>query len=536
VTFPIILVMYVAFFLYLLMVGAGLERAFAVMVKAAISTIAASLLVALLPLVYLPSFGKYIFLGAAMVFSFVSLTQAAMGRARRFIVPETSTLEIVCVNVFMVALGGAPESLEYFGTLVEFVYQVILNPLSPLFPDELSWMATPLALWPSALALFLVARGTSGRAGRFALMFWLQVLGILWLLPPAFETLVDGGREMTFGVFAMLMAAVAMVRVWLTAVTLREGTLGRLDTRDFEDDTDVEEAAARSRTLADRVTVMRLPAWCYVTGGLAAYLLANAMLHFLDDVQAISTGYFVILAFTSLVARWYTRVSPELNHAAAQSVTAFVALLALVPALRQLPLLPRFVPAEHPREARQAPALVPVKPKPPPRAEQPREVEVVLIPGLHDGEHHACVVEHLAGLRVTCAGESWPLASVAHPEHVVVPMEVGPPFATYEFHALDVEARCQEMPVRAPRSQSEDVLLLVYLSTASLRDQVGWVAGPDAACRDLGAVIHPDSSPDEPTILFRPGERGAGRDPGTLETVVTLRRHPQQEAAIGDPP
>jgi hypothetical protein len=515
--FAVILVMYAAFFSYLLMVGAGLRRSFGVVRISLLYAIAGGALLAFLPSLYFPRIGEAVFLGVAAFMSFFALTFAATARARDYVVPDASTFEIVCINVFMVALGGPPKNLEYFGEVAKFAYDVLLVPFSYLVPEDLAWLSMLMALWPSALALLMVARGSGNRPLRLLLMWWLQVIGILWILPSAFETLVDGGREMRFGLPAMLLAAIGLVRIWLAAIALREAVFGKLDTSDYDA---VGEAGRRpepTRGLIDRMAVLMMPAWVYLSGAAVAFLLASITRHFFDDAQSITSGYFVILWLSSLG----TRLAPVLGRARARGarfVVSFGLLFVLVLSLRVVQPLPPRQPPYGPAPDRAVRSLADFV---------PLRVDV-LAPDVTA----PCMVERGAPpATVQCGENRWELASLRNRQFDQAPFRVGASGEAYVLTIGNQQWICQEFEIVRRGATSADVLMLVQAPAVRRRDDVAWIATGRVRCPDLAAArVRDPATGDAVIVAPRTTDRSVTNT--TPQDLLVLELVP---TAVGEP-
>jgi hypothetical protein len=506
----VFVVVYLAFFLHLLLAGAGLKRALSVIRASALAALATAALLAALPYFYFPDIGRAIFLFAAVVSSLFFLTRIALARAREFVVPYGSTFEIVCINVFMVSLGGPPKSLDLFEDFAQFAYFAILNPFAYLIPKELGWLSVLLCLWPSALALVLASRAPEGgRFGRLVLALWMQILGIVWVLPACVESVWGSSLDARYLFVTALFAAMGVVHVWLTTLVVRETLFGRLDTARFEEDRAQAVKTSSGGGLVDRMTVLALPVWAYVAGALCAYLLANATVHFFSDVQSITAGFFVIVGISSLVTRWYLGSVSAMPRPRPNAWIALAALLAGVFGLRAQPLLPSHERSGEPQIRERIPAR---------------------IERMSPDEPAWCHVEnkHRQPVVVQCGDQSWRLRMLTRRADPTVPEYVEDAGPLYSLKFLDRDARCQEFTMPAFYHGTQSHLVLIYLEGASRREEITWAYGHVFGCADL-VVARLAGSPDpEPVILLPWSGEVIVKRPETLIDLGSLPTHPAE--------
>lgn len=517
-----VLTMFLAFFAYLLMAGAGIRRVAGVMARGALAGFGIGFIMGLIPSMVSTTIGEAVFVQFAVLGSFIGLAMASLSRAREFVVPKSSTLEVVCLNVLVVAFAGPPDTFAFFEMFMDLGYFLLVNPLAHWVPADLGWLKLILQLWPSALALWAASRGEqASRSLRLFLMWWVQLACITWIFPASINVLFGRGDGAQYHYLDALLAAIGMVRVVLSLLAIRT-SLWKMRGVD-------ESAPAYRQTLAGSMSVYALPGWAYAAAGIATYLLVNVAKHFFATQVAITDGFFMILGVTAAVAwlPWETFATRSVTSTALAGMGLLVAGLF---ALRGLPLLPRYVPIEVPRPAPSTAVQPPANETRSPQYLSVRRTRVPI------SDRLPCVLEKGDELRVRCGPEAWPLASLAHPHgsQVPAPDKVDGPNGAFRLQFQDFDTRCAEIPVLSPGFETESRLLLVFLADASLPGQVGWVRDTTATCDDLGVAVFPGEPQGLPTVLFASADmraRGVSRG----ERVVTLQRHPQQEAPLPSP-
>src|SRR5262245_32483059 len=131
-----VLNMHLAFFVCLLMAGAGIRRAFEVVLRGALAGIAIGLLMAAIPYFYSTSVARVVFAHFAVLGSFAGLAAQSLRRAREFLVAKSSTFEVVCLNALVVAFGAPPDTVAFFEGFFEFAYILLVNPLGFWIPED----------------------------------------------------------------------------------------------------------------------------------------------------------------------------------------------------------------------------------------------------------------------------------------------------------------------------------------------------------------------------------------------------------------
>ena len=538
-----VLYMFLAFFVYLLMAGAGM-RALEVVARSALAGLALGIFMSALPFFFTAKLdhggiGYGVFMHFAILGSVVALAMESARRARDYLVAKSSTFEVVCLNVLAVAFGAPPDSFAFFDILTEAGYFLLVNPLGPWLPADPAWLKTILSLWPSAIALWAASQGEqAGRVIRLFLMWWVQLMYATWVLPASFEILIHSGDASGYIYLDLLLGAIGMVRVLLTMLSLFISLRGSTDDDSFDLPAGETAKTAFRRSLVDGMVVLPLPGWAYAVGGCCAYVLVNLAQHFLTPEMAVTSGFFTILGVSALIQALWRRWSPVSTLGLGNALAGNVLLVGGLLILSALPLLPRYVRSSAPRAAaperpaQTQPTVAQVSSSQPVReAPSARELELEMYPTA-PYETADCEIKKGEELLLTCAAETWPLGALAHPARVQVPSNLGAPSAAYTFGLSGENARCVEYMVLEPVGEPREVLLLVFRSGASLESQVGWVTGPEADCRQLRLAVFSDTPEGEPTVLFAADQPRLRRDLQGWEKVVTLRSHPTKESAI----
>lgn len=275
------------FFLYLLLVGAGLARA----IRIAFLAIGASAACGLF------AFFVYPYFFVRPVESSISVTLGStllvlpivvLLYARDLIVPHVSILQVVLVNVL--ALLFAQDS-QLIGLL--------LNPLHPIFPSLGLWPVRIISLWPTWLAVALARKGVPGDLRlRFILSIWVQVVGLLWLLPEAFHAMSNFDPTSLWSYGKSLVGSLCAVQLVLSALTLFVLVGGR--DRNSED-------SKLARMIAERLDVVPAnPIWLLIAGA-GWWLLLLWGQRMLSSLQSgFEVGAYVIAAASGGIATWRT--------------------------------------------------------------------------------------------------------------------------------------------------------------------------------------------------------------------------------------
>ena len=532
----IVVIMFAAYFVYLVMAGAGLGLALEVLGRAVLTGLGLGVLMAAVPYYIWPELGQLVFMYYGVFGCLTGLAYESLRKSREFAIPKSSTFEVVCLNVLALAFGGPPDTVPTFEPFVAAAYVILVNPLGFL-PPEFGWLKTVFSLWPSALALLVASwGGQHGRLLRLVLMWWVQLVCITWVFPASIGALVGALEGSRYHYVDAVFAAVGLVRVILALGTLKIALLGTRRPEDFEVPEGTAAAADFRRGLVEKMLVLPLPAWVYATGSLGIYLLANAAQHFLEPDVAITAGFFTILAVSGVFAALHAPDWRASWTVASHPVLAIILLAVGLPILREMPLLPRYVRVYAPPPMQRVQPAAQEQPqgvRPTPGPTSVRGVNLNLS-RLRSDTALECEVEPGEGadLRLKCASESWLFSSLSHPPRVPVPVEVSEPLAKYSLRFLDFETRCVEYAVRVPQSEPLGVLLVIFLKSASIPGQAGWAVGPEARCRHLSVAVFPDTPQGEPTILFASSEEEARGNPYRLKRVFTPQRHAMAEAEI----
>ena len=261
--------LYLVFFMYLMFAGAGLMRTLSVLRVAAWQSSLAGLVVGVVVALFSVAGGAQAFLTVMTFMSLLLLPTAALSRARDFVLPSSSALEAVCLNVLVLAMGGPAHSFPFLDTFFVAGYHLLLNPFVLLMPPSL---ALALSLWPSVLALRVAGQGRhASRRSRFFLNLWVQLVSILWVLPAAIGTFRHFKAGSLQAYVEAVFACLGLVYVVLTWMTLRDAVFARRTTMEGERSIDSTEGVGVARALADRMDAGRLHPRVLVAAGLLTY-------------------------------------------------------------------------------------------------------------------------------------------------------------------------------------------------------------------------------------------------------------------------
>ena len=279
--------------------GAGLMRTLSVLRVAAWQSSLAGLVVGVVVALFSVAGGAQAFLTVMTLMSLLLLPTAALSRARDCVLPSSSALEAVCLNVLVLAMGGPAHSFPFLDTFFVAGYHLLLNPFALLMPPSL---ALALSLWPSVLALRVAGQGRhASRRSRFFLNLWVQLMSILWVLPAAMGTIRHFKAGSLQAYVETVFACLGLVYVVLTWMTLRDAVFARRTTMEGERSIDSTEGVGVARALADRMDAGRLHPWVLVAAGLLTYFaIWLSLMHSLDRQVAASAGFMVIVVAGAL--------------------------------------------------------------------------------------------------------------------------------------------------------------------------------------------------------------------------------------------
>jgi hypothetical protein len=476
--------LYLVFFTYLMFAGAGLMRTLSVLSVAAWQSSLAGLVVGVVVALFSVAAGAQTFLTVMTLMSLLLLPTAALSRARDFVLPSSSALEAVCLNVLVLAMDGPSRSYAFLDTFFQGGYHLLLNPLVLLMPPSL---ALALSLWPSVLALRVAGQGKqASRRSRFFLNLWVQLMSILWVLPAAIGAFrhfkPDSLQDYVEAVFACL----GLVYVVLTWMTLRDAVLGKRTTLVDERSEDSTERIGVARTLAERMDAGRLHPAVLVAAGVLTYVaIWVSLMNFLDRQAAASAGFMTIVVAGALFSRDMNRHTSEDGRptlppsAWVYSAVALIALMVLIRPLSQQLFAARqqAIYSLDNAEVRHA-----------------RELHAV------DASQMLCGYRWDGMHMLDCPGSNRRFAwgAVTHPQNLTEP--IGFKFDDAPAYALSFGERtvhCAQMMAHAPLpdgSVGEVVMLLVYIPGAPDGSQYAWLYEPKAACARVVEIIRPPQS------------------------------------------
>jgi hypothetical protein len=476
--------LYLVFFMYLMFAGAGLMRTLSVLRVAAWQSSLAGLVVGLVVALFSVAAAAQTFLTVMTLMSLVLLPTASLSRARDFILPNSSAIEAVCLNVLVLAMGEPSRSFAFFDTFFQAGYHLLLNPFALLVPPSLG---LALSLWPSVLALRAAAQGPqASRRSRFFLNLWVQLMSIFWVLPAAIGTFrrfnADSWQDYVEAVFACL----GLVYVVLTWMTLRDAVFGKRTAMEGEVSVDSTAGIGVARALADRMDVGRLHPRVLVAAGLLTYVaIWLSLLHSLDREVAASAGFIVIVVAGALLSRDMGRPASEIERPSLPRsawVVSALALIALMGLIRPLSLRlfaarQQAVFSLESAEVRQATDLRAV------------DASQRLCGYRWDGMHM---------LHCPLSNRAFVWSAFTHPPHLSDP--IGFNYDEAQDHALSFGERrvnCAQMLAHARMPDGEVrevVMLVVYMPDAKDGSQYAWLYEPHAACARVVEVIRPAES------------------------------------------
>jgi hypothetical protein len=454
-----LLILYFVFSVYLLLAGAGRERLDSVLRTAGPFSLLAGFVIGALATFKSLSAGVQAFLFTTLFASLIALPVMASIRAREFVLPRSSVLEVVCLNALVMAIGQPPSSYGVLDLLCEGAFHVLLNPFVWILPPL---PAFALSFWPSVLALRMAAQGekASDRSRSF-LLVWAILVGFTWIVPTAASAFMAFKAGSPGSYLDVLLACVALVYVWTTLVSMHNGFW--------------LASSGRQRRipgeLAGRMSTGRWSPIVYVVAGLLTYAITwVALLNLLDPLTASTIGLVSIVVAGALVEGTAGQGNTDAEPRRVWIPWVICALLLVVPLTLLQPLArelwykqARTRSEEVLKESRYASAVTPIDP-----ATRP------------------CALEGALPYNLRCPENSGALGALGHPESIDMP------FAVFIEDARDFaltfgerRLNCMEIPAKTQLPDGSDtdaVLLLVYDPTATSVSQFAWVMDLDASC------------------------------------------------------
>jgi len=294
--------LYLVFFLYLLLAGAGYRRTSGVLRTSAWQSLLTALVIGVAVALFSPAGGLQAFLIVMLLASLLFLPTATLSRARDFVMPSSSALEVVCLNVLVLTVGAPSPTFALFDLLFQGGYHLLLNPFARFMPP---WLGAALSLWPAVVALRVAAQGTNATSRlRFLLNLWVHLMSIVWVLPAAITSFATFNAESPPSYVELLFACLGLVYVVLTWMTLRDALLGKRTHLEGEVSLDITARLGVARVLADRMDPGRLHPAALVAGGVITCLAVWAALVILLDARtAASIGFMLVVVGGALVSR-----------------------------------------------------------------------------------------------------------------------------------------------------------------------------------------------------------------------------------------
>lgn len=467
--------LYLVYFLYLVLAGAGLSRTLGVLGVAARQSSITALVIGIVVGIFSVTGGMQAFSVVMLFMSLLALPNASLARAAEFILPSSSALEVVCFNVLAIAIGGPAQTFPIFDVFFQGGFHLLLNPLAFLMPPALG---VALSLWPSVLALRLAAQGSRASPGlRRFLNVWVQLLSVIWVLSAAINSLLAFKPATPMSYVEALFASLGLIYVVLTWMTLTaedkssSNSIGRKDV---------------VRALAERMDPGRLHPAALAVAGVITYLVTwTAMIYLLDGHAAASIGFVAVVVAGALLGRGEKSsgvdeaTPPRTVSAWAFSAAALLVVLSLIRPLSQQMLAAR---------AQSVYSLD--------NATVRRVTDLRAV----DHSQRLCGYRwdgmHVLDCPVSYRRFSW--SAVRHPSNQADPVA----FKLEEAsdYALSFGQRrvfCAQMTaeVRGPDgSVRPEVMLLVYVPGAPDGSQYAWLYEPKAACARVVEVVRPAAS------------------------------------------
>jgi len=479
--------LYIVYFVYLLLAGAGVTRTSGVLRTAAWKSVVTALIIGVAVGVFAPAVGLQVFLVVMLLSSLMFLPVATLSRARDFVMPSSSALEAVCLNVLVLAVGEPSPTFPIFDLVFQGGYHALLNPFASFMPP---WLGMSLSLWPAVLALRLAALGTkASERARYLLIVWVHVMSIIWVLPAAITSLFSFKGESPLKYVELLFACLGLVYVVLTWMTLRDAMSGKRTHLDGEVSLDVTAKLGVARVLAQRMDPGRLPPAALVAAGAVTYLVVwLALMTLLDPQSAASIGFMLVVVGGALVNRGGGKPASD-ARAPARPAAAWLpsAGALIVLAVFALPLAMASLAARH-----QGTFLLE-------RAEvrAPRDVRAA------DASQRLCDFEKAGTWLLDChRNHSWVLEAVSHPAEVAQP--TGFDLDEANEYALEFESRtlhCAQVPAQA--AGGEVTMLVVYVPGSTDGSQYAWTQERDATCARVVEVLRPAISGSGPGFGYR---------------------------------
>jgi hypothetical protein len=464
-----IFVLYAAFVIYLLSAGVGLRRTGGVVWQVIKFGAGIGAVLAVFALLALPSAAATTFLVTVIIVSLIWLPIAAMSRARDFLMPRSTVLEVVCLNVLVIVIGEPQGGFPIFRQLLGIVQQALLNPFVIVIPEEHAWLNTVISLWPSLLALWLAAKGKgAGRWLRFFPMLWVQITAIVWLFPASVKTLVRADLSTAMGSLDLLVAALGLVHVVLTWVILRDALTMNRTTLPMEDSSDSTEKLGVARRLADGMSPGPWSPPAYVVAAVLTWFAIRASLSYLPTAGTLMYGFLGAFVAGALALRLEERQSSSSGRVPLWLASASALVISLV-WLSQSDLLPGYWQKMN---ARYATVHSRGMTSPEPVAEASCKL----------------VREEVWGLR--CPDRFWSLGELQHPGGLQLPIDITPtPTRIWGVDWTGPRLQCHEYTART--ADGDTKFLLLYLPGAWQGSQYLWSAEPEGECVGFRARTYP---------------------------------------------
>lgn len=458
-----VLALYLVFFVYFLFSGVRLARTLSVLYTAgfygSISGFALGAVAASMSL----GAGIATFFYTTMFVSFITMLTFALRRTRETILPESSPLDVVCLNVLMLALHRPPTTYAFLDMFFQGAFHLLLNPLVLLMPPSLGFA---LSLWPSVLALRVAALGdkVSVRSRTF-LHVWVQLMSIVWVLPTALSSLKSRETESLLGYVNVAFACLGLVFVVLTWVALNEAT------------TSGREAGPRASfagAAANHMNAGSFPPFVLVLAGICTYFVASISLaRFLDLQTAASIGFVFIVTASALLGRR----RPQLAYATDTGIVTrwprlswLVGGIVLVLVITGVRPFATALLIKQSRNAANAAS---------------QDGNYPLLTSIAASSRR-CALEDFGEFRLVCPGDTRTLAELPHPAGFEIPVGV---FASeardFELVFGERTLNCIEIPARsavAVGAHAKMILLFIYVPGAVSGSRHAWIVDRDASC------------------------------------------------------
>jgi hypothetical protein len=470
--FVAILWIYLIFFAYLQFAGVGMRRTLELLWRSGTYSSLAGVAVGLVGGLVSAKAAVSTFLFTTMLVSACTLPALVFMKAREFVLPRSSALEVVGLNVLVMVIGAPPRSYPFLDVFFRGGFHLLLNPFVLLMP---AWLGFALSFWPSALAMRFAARGDrAGSSLRRFLPLWVQCMSIVWVLPAAIGAFRRFDSRSIMSHAEIFGASLGLVYVVMTLLDFRGTKVGR-------------DGGVSSRMDAGPSSPFVL-----AVAGVSIYLLTWAALAiFLDLQSAASVGFVVVMILGMGLNRGASGERRNEGQKGFSSLSWLNAAVVLVVALSVLNPIAFGILAARSRDVYSYENAEPRYP------DAVRQVDATSLP---------CKFGDARELKISCPKDISMFGAVRRPHSMGTPEAVFFEQATYfSLKFGERELNCAEMPARIrglDGSTSEVILLLLYPPDTVSSTRFAWVADIEASCRRIALLTPPPSSELPPGFAY----------------------------------